>query len=211
MSEPEIDITVLQQIEIDTLCERIGEMEAYEKALRTDNAALLLLARSAVECLRGLLYQDGTDAAIKKAERSMYGFERQLAAEHPGVATFWTCPSCGAMFPATRNEASRCSSCVVIEELQQQRDAARDETAGYKAATDDAHAILTTIGIPLADRVACDDPACQTKLGHRMRALVARFQAASALAANIESLFSGANVGVGAATAQAGAGVEGAK
>lgn len=42
------------------------------------------------------------------------------------------------------------------------------DVSDHKAAVDDAHAILTQLGIPLANGV---DPAC---LGHRMRVLVAK-------------------------------------
>jgi len=64
----------------------LHQVEAALSRERADNARLLHLARSAVEVVRGLCYSDGTDAAIKKADRWMYGFEKELHAPHPGAA-----------------------------------------------------------------------------------------------------------------------------
>jgi hypothetical protein len=59
---------------------------AARQIVEADNAALIRLARAAVECVRGLCYDDGTDAAIKRADRWMPGFMQHLVAPHPGTA-----------------------------------------------------------------------------------------------------------------------------
>jgi hypothetical protein len=43
----------------------------------------------------------------------------------------------------------------------------------YVAAVREAHTILDGAGVPSAHRAVCDDPNCKSKLGHRIRALVA--------------------------------------
>lgn len=56
-----------------------------------------------------------------------------------------------------------------------QRNSARDWEYHHndlQAGLDDVNAVLTAAGIPSAKWAACDDPACQTQTGHRVRQLV---------------------------------------
>ncbi len=86
-------------------------------AARADNAALLQLARSAVECVRKLCYDDGTDAAVKQADRWMHGFEQALQAEHPGASLQSELAFARAVVEAikTNRIGGRCAMCGDLE------------------------------------------------------------------------------------------------
>lgn len=47
------------------------------------------------------------------------------------------------------------------------------ERNDYSMAVEDAHKALDAAGVPSAEGARCDDPECQTKLGHRVRAVIA--------------------------------------
>jgi len=55
------------------------------------------------------------------------------------------------------------------DRLLEQAERERDDKA---AACADAHSALTEAGIPDANVVPCDEPRCNTELGHRVRVLV---------------------------------------
>mgnify|MGYP001616369242 CR=1 FL=1 len=80
----------------------LGEMAKRAERAEADNAALLHLARSAVECVRKLCYDDGTDAAVKQADRWMHGFEQALQAEHPGATLLAELAAARAIVTALR-------------------------------------------------------------------------------------------------------------
>lgn len=54
--------------------------------LRADLTAVLSLAQSAVNCINELLYNDGSDTALKRADRSMHGFRKALAQHRAALA-----------------------------------------------------------------------------------------------------------------------------
>ena len=49
----------------------------------------------------------------------------------------------------------------------------------------EAHARLDRAGVPKADGHVCDDPTCETKLGHRLKVLIAERDELRALLADI--------------------------
>ena len=47
-----------------------------------------------------------------------------------------------------------------------------DDIDSIQKLVDEAHKLLDGAGVPEASGVACDDPECQTRLGHRLRTLI---------------------------------------
>jgi len=72
--------------DVELLAELLTETLAREQRLREACGGLFSVAESAVNCVAELLYNDGSDAALKRADRSMHGFRKALAQHRAALA-----------------------------------------------------------------------------------------------------------------------------